>query len=88
MFILSNQLENVSPAKGSGLSDKQNQDGGSDDMPSIQRANSGSRSSQDYLPAGGVRCPAVALHEGSTLLVVFNALRLLAFSEPVLAAPK
>jgi hypothetical protein len=39
MFILSNQLENVSPAKGSGLSDKQNQDGSSDDMPSIQRAN-------------------------------------------------
>lgn len=32
--------------------------------------------------------PAVAMHEGSTLLVVFNALRLLAYREPVLAAPK
>ena len=31
--------------------------------------------------------PAVAMHEGSTLLVVFNALRLLTYSEPVLAAP-
>jgi Cd2+/Zn2+-exporting ATPase len=27
--------------------------------------------------------PAVALHEGSTLLVVFNALRLLAYKSPV-----
>ena len=26
--------------------------------------------------------PAVALHEGSTLLVVFNALRLLAYRDP------
>lgn len=26
--------------------------------------------------------PAVALHEGSTLVVVFNALRLLAYREP------
>ena len=26
--------------------------------------------------------PAVALHEGSTLVVVFNALRLLAFKDP------
>lgn len=32
--------------------------------------------------------PAVAMHEGSTLLVVFNALRLLAYRDPVLAAPK
>ena len=26
--------------------------------------------------------PAVAVHEGSTLLVVFNALRLLAYADP------
>jgi Cd2+/Zn2+-exporting ATPase len=32
--------------------------------------------------------PAVAMHEGSTLLVVFNALRLLAYRDSVLAAPK
>jgi Cd2+/Zn2+-exporting ATPase len=27
--------------------------------------------------------PAVALHEGSTLVVVFNALRLLAYRKPI-----
>ena len=27
--------------------------------------------------------PAVLVHEGSTVLVVFNALRLLAYSEPL-----
>ena len=31
--------------------------------------------------------PAVVVHEGSTLVVVFNALRLLAFKEAVSPAP-